>query len=133
MHRSIEVQSIGKEAFSNAIKLLFTNEFGGDVTETTITHFKVIDGWLCLFKSSPYRIEDAHEQLYPLKINEAIEWAWGWLERTEPDHPRYDTDGSVEKCFEITTGFRDYLKDHSLTFNFSFVGAIRPTWMVYGK
>ena len=64
---------------------------------------------------------------YDMKVDQAIEFAWGWLlQANYPEEP--DIDGSAGK------GFRLYNEDwgHVLGNPYAFLG-IQPEWALYGK
>jgi hypothetical protein len=61
-------------------------------------------------------------------VEQAIEFAWGWLNANEPIEHKPDTDGSTGKGFSLY--HRDFNAYESDTYSLLYV---RPIWMVYGK
>lgn len=65
---------------------------------------------------------------YEMSITDATNFVSGWLQKTEPNHPRPDHDGDNEK------GFRIFNEDWGHVFGEwqAFI-AITPIWAMYGK
>src|ERR1700741_2864016 len=94
----VDITHRSKKAFIVAMEVVYTSEYEND-KEIICKGYKIENGSLILCSYSEICIPFA----YPFNKQQAIEFAWGWLESVEPNIPTPDTDGSVEKGFIVTT------------------------------
>lgn len=114
----IEVQAQGKAQFKDAMELGFrTHKAIGyriDATRGLVLY------WV--------KCEGITELPYEMCAAEAIEFAWGWLQKQRPTEPKPDLDGDIENGFKVYTETWGQLRGEYQAFL-----AIKPIWALYGK
>ena len=124
-----ELEIIGKteKCFKDAMSLI--GKYG---QFTKVEGYKVQDNHLLFYW---YRDCKECECPFPydMTLEQAADFAWGWLQNTKPDCDRPDTDGSTAKGWYLKSSDMCYQpKDKYCHESYCFV-VITPTWLVYGK
>ncbi len=112
-----------KKQFELAMRLAFDRGTKDYDSDETATGYSVSEEYgLILYK---YDSEKATPLPYPLKVEEAIEFVWGWLKQAE--YPP-ENGPSPHKGFKVYNEQWGMIgSDHS-----TFI-AIKPYWTWYGK
>lgn len=77
--------------------------------------------------------ECANSFPYDMTLEQAAEFAWGWLQNTQPNCKEPDTDGSVAKGWSLVSSDLCYKPKDSYCYeDYCFI-KITPIWIVYGK
>lgn len=117
-NRQITVKAEGKESFDLAMKLAFT-------TYKEAVGFMVKDNTLVFYWCD---YEAATKLPFKMKFQDAINFAWAWLESTPVSTKQPDHDGDNEK------GFMVYNDSWGHVFNaYQAIIGITPIWAMYGK
>lgn len=124
-NKHIEVASEGKTDFEMAVKIACSN-------------YKKIVGWTIYEKDGPknlvlhWAIPDKNTTInklpFEMSIEQAIEFAWGWLQKEPISYSEPDHDGINGKGFEVFNEAWGKVNG-----DWSACVAIRPIWAMYGK
>ena len=96
----LHVRSEGRSHLKLAFLIAFESRLKAE-------HYALVDDSLVLFWSKPPDdLTGDHKLPFAMTAEQAVEFAWGWLEQQELDkeHGFNGFDGSVKKGFEVTTG-----------------------------
>lgn len=123
----IDITSGSKEHFDMAMNIAFSNCPGKKAYRYSIDDQYGLVLYWATDSISDSGLNKSHPLPYPMAVEEAINFVWGWLKSApygeEPDH-----DGSNKK------GWRVYNESwgHAGGSHYGFV-AIQPEWLMYGK
>lgn len=124
---TIKVTGTSKECFKSIMSLI--GKYG---YYHKVEGYKVEDNNLLFYWYKDTK-ECACQFPYDLTLEQAAEFAWGWIQNTQPGCEEPNTDGSVEKGWSLVSSDLCYTpKGSHCHENYCFV-KITPTWIVYGK
>lgn len=119
-NKQFDITAEDKEEFILSMKIAFGTRYPHKAVA-----YLIKDGILILFW---HKHKDAIDLLYPMDVNETVEFVWGWLQKTAPAEREPDHDGDNGKGFRVFCDMWGHVKSYSS----AFVG-IRPEWAWYGK
>lgn len=117
-NRKITIKAEGKESFDLAMQLAFK-------THNKAKGYLVQDNTLVFYWCD---YDKAVKLPFEMKVQDAINFAWAWLENTPPSTGEPDHDGDNYK------GFMVYNDSWGHVFNaYQAIIGITPIWAMYGK
>lgn len=116
-NRNFDMSLEGKKDFDLAMSIAFGRH--------EAIGYSIKDGKLILYWT---KHPDMVELPYSMKVEDAIPFCWGWLEKNPPKRPAPDHDGDNEQGFRISC---DYWGHAAKTYH-AFL-EIEPIWAMYGK
>lgn len=115
-NRQIDVKSEGKTDFELALKLARKGKTIG---------FRVFENKLILYWAKSDKMQPLP---YEMKVEETINFAWGWLEKNDPKGEPMDHDGDNGKGFRVYNDSWGHVQGEWQAYI-----AIEPIWALYGK
>ena len=124
---AIKVLGIGEDCFKSVMSLIGKYGFYHKVEGYKIENNNLLFYWC---KDTE---ECACPFPYDMTLGQAAEFAWGWLQNTQPNWEKPDTDGSVVKGWNLVSSDLCYESLGSCCCEGYCFIKITPTWVVYGK
>jgi hypothetical protein len=116
-NRQINLQLCEKKEFEIAMRLA--------VNEHKTIGYRIEKGILVLYWANSPK---AQILPYEMDVLEITNFAWGWLEKNQPDTKKPDFDGDAVKGFRIYNESWGHVFDEWQAYI-----AIQPIWALYGK
>lgn len=116
-NRIISIQSIGKNDFDLAMKLV--------IGDKKTVGYGVVKNSLVLYW---HNADNVQILPYEMDAQEATNFAWGWLCKNKPSAEQPDHDGDNKIGFRVFNEAWGYVYGESAAYV-----AIEPIWAMYGK